>query len=195
MQFVVATANRHKLQEIKEILAPYSIELAPPPADVPAVAETGQTYEENAVIKAAAVAKQFQRPAIADDSGLEIDALNGAPGLYSSRYLGEEKSYDVKNRHILDAMKNIPPEKRKARFVCAAAIAYPDGTSKAIRGTVEGIIADSMHGNQGFGYDPIFFLPQLGKTMAELTPEEKNRISHRSQAFRLLMGTLPVNDR
>lgn len=187
MKVVVATKNSHKVNEIKEILDGYPIEWIKPPDDLPAISETGKTYEENALLKAAAIAKKLQLPALADDSGLEIDALNGAPGLYSSRYLGEETSFTIKCRHILDALKNVPFENRKARFVCAAAVAYPDGKSTVVRGTVEGVIADSIRGAGGFGYDPIFFLPNLGKTFAELSPQEKNKISHRAQAFGKLL--------
>lgn len=192
MIFVVATKNRHKFQEIKGIFSGFQFELASltdfPPLKFPE--ETGKTYEKNALRKAEFAAEKLNLPVLADDSGLEIEALPKELGVYSSRFLGEDTSYQIKNHKILEMLKEVPPNKRGAKFVCAAVCAFPDGKSISARGEIAGRIADVAHGAQGFGYDPIFFLPDYGKTMAELSPQEKNRISHRAQAFRNLAAYL-----
>ena len=189
---VLATTNPHKAEEIASILGGLSIPLKTlkdfPP--LPTVEETGTTYEENAELKSRAVAAALNFPAIADDSGIEIDAMDGKPGIYSSRFMGEETPYAEKNRRILETLKDAPGGKRGARFVCAAALTLPDGETFVVRGEVSGTIPREAGGQKGFGYDPIFFLPEFGKTMAEISTEEKNRISHRALAFRKLSKIL-----
>ena len=139
------------------------------------------------MIKATEIAKHTENCIVlADDSGLEIDYLNGEPGIYSARYLGVDTSYDIKNRIILDKLQGVPDEKRTARFVCAIAAAFPDGTTEVVRGTIEGIIGYEIAGENGFGYDPIFYLPEYGCTTAELSPEKKNELSHRGVALRAM---------
>lgn len=152
--------------------------------------ETGKTYEANALLKAIHVAKVLKLPTLADDSGLEIEALPNQLGIRSSRFLGEDTPYETKNAKILELLTDVPVGKRAAKFVCAAAIAFPDGTSQVVRGEVVGTVALQAMGAKGFGYDPIFFLEKYGKTMAELPSEEKNVISHRANAFRVLISTL-----
>lgn len=155
------------------------------------VVEDGKTFEENAVIKATAIAKiARQIPdyenviVLADDSGLEIDYLNKEPGIYSARYMGENTSYTVKNNALIERLAGVPDEKRTARFVCAIAAAFPDGSVEVVRGTMEGRIGYEIAGENGFGYDPIFYLPEYGCTSAELTPEKKNELSHRGAGLR-----------
>lgn len=148
------------------------------------IVENGTSFEENAVIKAKTVMELTGAIALADDSGLEIDYLNGEPGIYSARYMGEDTPYEVKNGKLLQILEGVPEEKRTARFVCAIACALPDGQIFTCRGTVEGIIGYESRGSNGFGYDPIFYLPQYGCSSAELTPEQKNEISHRGKALR-----------
>jgi len=184
---LLATSNLHKLDEFRAIFSDLPVKLVSLNdihLDIE-VEETGSTFAENAELKARIYAHISQMVALADDSGLEIDALNGAPGVYSARYLGNETSYQERFRVILEHMKGLPPEKRSARFRCVIALADPSGTIKSVEGVVEGAIADRPRGSHGFGYDPIFLLPELGKTFAELEPEYKNRISHRARAARL----------
>jgi XTP/dITP diphosphohydrolase len=151
------------------------------------VVEDGTTFEENALIKVTEIAKHTENCIVlADDSGLEIDYLNKEPGIYSARYAGEKTSYDIKNNLLLDRLAGVPDEKRTARFVCALAAAFPDGTDKVVRGTIEGIIGYESAGENGFGYDPIFFVPEYKCTTAEMTPEQKNEISHRGKALRMI---------
>lgn len=161
------------------------------------IEENGESFAENALIKARAVADalaargSFRDCAVlADDSGLEIDCLNGEPGIHSARYLGEETPFPVKSRALLERMEEVPDEKRNARFVCAIAAVFPDGKAVTTRGTIEGRIGHMLKGENGFGYDPIFYLPEYGRTAAELTDEEKNRISHRSRALALMKEEL-----
>lgn len=148
------------------------------------IVEDGKTFEENALIKARTVARLSGKPALADDSGLEVDYLGKAPGVLSARFMGEDTSYRIKNQAIIDKLEGLPEEERSARFVCVIALALPDGWACTARGTVEGRIAHEEKGEGGFGYDPIFYIPELGRTTAELEPEEKNRISHRGVALR-----------
>lgn len=155
------------------------------------IVEDGKTFEENALIKAKGIAKIAAEDSrykdtviLADDSGLEIDYLNKEPGIYSARYMGEDTSYDIKNQALLDRLEGVPDEKRTARFVCAIAAAFPDGTSEVVRGTMEGAVGHEIAGENGFGYDPIFFLPEMGCTSAELLPEKKNELSHRGEGLR-----------
>lgn len=154
------------------------------------IEETGTTFEQNAIIKATAVMKETSLPSLADDSGLEIDYLNKAPGVYSARYLGEDTPYSVKNNHILELLKDVPKEKRTARFVCAIAAVFPDNTTLVTRGVIEGIIGYEQLGENGFGYDPIFFVPQYNMTTAQMSMEQKNSISHRGKALILMKNKL-----
>ena len=146
--------------------------------------ENGTTFEENALIKARAAAAHTDAIVMADDSGLEIDYLGGEPGVYSARYLGEDTSYRIKNQNLIDRLEGVPDEKRTARFVCVIAAVLPDGRTLTSRGTIEGIIGREERGGGGFGYDPIFFLPEYGCSTAELSMEQKNEISHRGKALR-----------
>ena len=149
------------------------------------IVEDGMTFEENAEIKARSVARILTNDIVlADDSGLEIDYLGGEPGVYSARYLGEDTSYRIKNQNLIDSLEGVPDEKRTARFVCVIAAVLPDGRTLTSRGTIEGIIGREERGGGGFGYDPIFFLPEYGCSTAELSMEQKNEISHRGKALR-----------
>ena len=185
--------------EIRMILADLGMEiLSQKEAGIQAdVVEDGSTFEENAMIKATEIekiARQIPEYAdaivMADDSGLEIDYLNKEPGVYSARYMGHDTSYDIKNQAIIDRLAGVEDKDRTARFVCAMAAVFPDGRHFTTRGTMEGIIAHEIKGVNGFGYDPIVYLPQYGKTSAELTPEEKNKISHRGEALEKLKAQL-----
>jgi len=183
-KIVLATGNKDKIKEINDLLTGTNIE-AIPVSDVFNPEETGTTFEENAYIKAFEAAKIHKIPALADDSGLVVDALNGAPGIYSSRYAQDTAS---RIKRVLDEMKDVPYEKRTARFVCSMVVVDPEGNIlKSCTGKCEGKIITELRGEQGFGYDPIFFIPELNRTMAELTMEEKNRISHRSNALRCIL--------
>ncbi len=184
---LIATSNLHKLDEFRAIFSDLPVKLVSLNdihLDIE-VEETGSTFTENAELKARTYASLSHMFTLADDSGLEIDALHGAPGVYSARYLGSKISYEERFRAILEQMKGLPPEKRSARFRCVIALADPTGTIRSVEGVVEGAIADHPRGSHGFGYDPIFLLPELGKTFAELEPDYKNRISHRARAARL----------
>ena len=151
------------------------------------VDENGTTFEENALIKATEIAKMTENCIVlADDSGLEIDYLNGEPGIYSARYAGVDTSYDIKNNLLLERLSGVPEKERTARFVCAVAAAFPDGSTEVVRGTIEGMIGYEIKGENGFGYDPIFYLPEYGCTTAELSPEKKNELSHRGNALRAM---------
>ena len=180
------------MKEIREILGALPLEiLSMKEAGVSAdIVEDGKTFEENALIKARAICKLAGEMVLADDSGLEIDYLNKEPGIYSARYMGEDTSYHIKNKSLIDRLEGVPDEKRTARFVCAIAAVFPDGKELVVRGTVEGIIGYEEKGENGFGYDPIFYLPERGCTTAELPPEEKNSISHRGNALRLMKELL-----
>lgn len=191
-RMIFATGNENKMKEIREILGALSLEiLSMKEAGVSAdIVEDGKTFEENALIKARAICKLAGEMVLADDSGLEIDYLNKEPGIYSARYMGEDTSYHIKNKSLIDRLEGVPDEKRTARFVCAIAAVFPDGKELVVRGTVEGIIGYEEKGENGFGYDPIFYLPERGCTTAELPPEEKNSISHRGNALRLMKELL-----
>ncbi len=187
-EIIFATNNQDKVREIREIFADSPVQirtLKECGIDVD-VEENGTTFEENAKIKAEAVCRMTGAITLADDSGLEIDYLNGEPGIYSARYMGKDTSYRIKNAKLIERLDGVPDEKRTARFVCAAAAAYPDGSTDVVRGTMEGRIAYEEAGQNGFGYDPIFYLPQYGCTSAQLAPEQKNAISHRGKAMRLI---------
>ena len=189
---IFATGNEHKMVEIREILGELPVEiLSMKDVGIKAdIVENGNTFEENALIKAKEVCKLAGEMVLADDSGLEIDYLNGEPGIYSARYMGEDTSYHIKNQNLIDRLEGVPDEKRTARFVCAIAAAFPDGRSFVVRGTIEGIIGYEERGTNGFGYDPIFYLPERGVSTAEIPPEEKNSISHRGNALRKMKELL-----
>lgn len=190
-EIVVATTNKGKLKEISAMLEKLGIEVKSI-KDVlgynPDIEETGTTFTENAVIKAETVMNMIHMPTLADDSGLEVDALDKQPGIYSSRFMGEDTSYDIKNQWIIDAVKD--KEDKTVRFVCAMALAIPDEETKTFLGTFEGEINDCIDGENGFGYDPIFYYPPLKKTSAVMTMEEKNKVSHRAKALKALYDYL-----
>ena len=191
-KLIFATGNAGKMKEIRMILEDTGYEvLSMKDAGIRTyIEENGKTYEENALIKARAVAAVAGELVLADDSGLEIDYLNKEPGVYSARYLGEDTPYSIKNADLLKRLEGVPEEGRTARFVCAIAAVLPDGRELTVRATVEGRIGYEERGRNGFGYDPIFYLPEMGKSTAELTEEEKNRISHRGKALRLMKEEL-----
>lgn len=185
VDIVLATRNKKKVEEMKTLLADapvcvHSIDEFP---DVPEVEETGSTFVENAELKAKAVAEATGMIAVADDSGLEVDALGGEPGVYSSRYAGPDATDRDKYMLVLERLANTPDELRTARFRAAVSIATPDGKVVTVEGKCEGVIAHDPRGEHGFGYDPIFCVPEFGRNMAELAPEEKNSISHRGRAL------------
>lgn len=187
-KLIFATGNENKMKEIRMILGDLDYEiLSMKEAEIDVdIVEDGKTFEENAIIKATAISKLSGCLVLADDSGLEVDYMDKMPGIYSARWMGEDTSYRIKNKAIIDKLEGVPDEKRTARFVCAIAAAFPDGRVVTKRGTIEGIIGYEERGENGFGYDPIFFLPEYGKTTAELSPEEKNQISHRGRALELI---------
>jgi XTP/dITP diphosphohydrolase len=181
---LLATSNLHKLEEFRAIFFDIPLRLLSL-SDLQLaidVEETGTTFAENAEMKARTYAQMSNTFTLADDSGLEIDALGGAPGVRSARYLGSETSYEERFSVILEQLKGFPVDQRTARFRCVIALAEPSATIQMVEGVVEGVIADRPRGTNGFGYDPIFYIPELGKTFAELAPEHKNRISHRARA-------------
>lgn len=189
-KIIFATGNADKMKEIRMIMADLGLEIQSMKdagIDVDIV-ENGKTFEENAMIKASSIAQELKKDSVqaivlADDSGLEIDYLNKEPGIYSARYMGEDTSYTVKNANLIQRLEGVPDEKRTARFVCAIAAVFPDGRQFTTRATIEGRIGYEERGKNGFGYDPIFYLPEYGRYSAELAPEEKNRISHRGKAL------------
>ena len=196
---IFATGNKNKMIEIRMILADLGCKiLSQKEAGIQAdVVEDGQTFEENALIKATTIADIARKMpeyknavVLADDSGLEIDALNKEPGIYSARSMGEATSYDIKNQALIDRLEGVPDEKRTARFVCAIAAALPDGSTEVVRGTMEGRIGYEITGENGFGYDPIFYLPQFGCSSAELEPEKKNELSHRGEGLRKMRAVI-----
>ena len=181
---LIATTNRHKLEELRAIFSnlPYQLfSLSDVQIDFD-VEETGTTFQANSELKALTYARASGKLSLADDSGLEIDALGGVPGVYSARFAGVDTPYEERFRLLYERLRDIPPEQRTARFRCVMTIAEPSGYYQSVEGTLEGRIADAPCGTHGFGYDPIFFVPEYGMTCAELAPEVKNRISHRAQA-------------
>ncbi|HID95594.1 MAG TPA: XTP/dITP diphosphatase [Candidatus Latescibacteria bacterium] len=185
MKLVLATRNKGKIQEIRDVLADLGIQLSSLDdcGSVAELIEKGGTLEENAMHKALTVARQLRLPALADDSGLEVDHLKGGPGVFSSRFAGDGASDEENNEKLLEALKGVPAQKRGAAFRCVMVLAMPDGRFWTAEGRCEGRIAEVPTGTGGFGYDPLFFVPELGKTFAELRPEVKNRISHRAKAL------------
>lgn len=191
-RIIIATSNEGKMKEFRRLLAHKDVEiLSMREAGIDIdIDENGTTFEENAAIKAKSVCDVAHTLCLSDDSGLVIDYLNGEPGIYSARYLGHDTPYEEKNRIIVDRLKGVPEEKRTARFVCAVAAAFPDGRVITVKDTMEGRIAEEPAGCGGFGYDPIFFFPPKGMTSAELTPDEKNAVSHRGKALRKMVSIL-----
>ena len=191
-KIVFATGNAGKVKEIRMILADLGMEvLSMKEAGIRLdIEEDGTTYEENALIKARAVAAHTDAIVMADDSGLEVDALNKEPGVYSARYLGEDTPYSIKNAEIIKRLEGSEGVQRSARFVCAIAAVFPDKSEVTTRATIEGQIGFEEKGTNGFGYDPIFYVPEFGKTTAELTEEEKNQVSHRGKALELMKKEL-----
>ena len=184
-ELVLATRNRHKGEELAALLGDLGIRIRTldefPGA--PDVVEDGNTCEANAVKKATAIAAATGLAAVADDTGLEVDALDGRPGVYAARYAGEQATYEDNYKKLLRELSGVPRGRRTARFITVAAIALPWNGVQIATGRLEGLIAEEPTGSRGFGYDPVFFLPELGKTLAELSADEKNRISHRAKAF------------
>lgn len=192
MEILLATGNQHKLVALKRILSDYPVTLKSladyPPMEEPE--ETGATFRENAFLKSRYYSEKTGAIAMADDSGLEVDYLNGEPGVYSARWAGADTPHSEKMKKLLELLDGVPEEKRAARFRCVAAITYPDGREEFAEGAMEGIIGYDLVGEGGFGYDPVVYLPQRKKTVAQLTPEEKDELSHRGIAFRALMDIL-----
>ena len=191
---ILASNNKDKVKEVKEILKGYDIiSMKEAGIDVD-IEENGTTFEENALIKARAIMKLTGQITMADDSGLEIDYLNKAPGVYSARFMGHDTSYDIKNKALIQKLEGVKGSDRIGRFVCAIAVCFPDGREIVKRGTMEGLIAEEIKGDNGFGYDPIVYLPEYGKTSGELAPEEKNKISHRGKALALIKEELDKSE-
>lgn len=189
---VLATGNQHKVQEIRALLANLPItflSLADFP-DLPDVVEDGETCEENAVKKARETAVKTGHWALADDTGLEVDALGGRPGVYAARYAGKHATYADNCKKLLEELKNTPIDQRGARFLTVMALSDPGGQAEVVKGVLQGQITDQFYGSQGFGYDPVFYVPKAHKTLAEMTLAEKNELSHRGQALRLAKDLL-----
>lgn len=191
-EIIFATGNEGKMKEIRMILESPKIRvLSLKEAGIQAeIEENGTTFEENAIIKAKTIMEMTGQLVLADDSGLEVDYLNKEPGVYSARYAGEDTSYHIKNQMIIDRLKGVPDEKRTARFVCVIAAAFPDGRILTTRATMEGRIGHEERGSNGFGYDPILYLPEYGMSSSELTLEQKNELSHRGKALRMMKEKL-----
>jgi XTP/dITP diphosphohydrolase len=184
-ELVLATRNRHKGEELAALLGDMGIMIRTLDefADAPDVIEDGDTCEANAIKKARAIAEFTGMPAVADDTGLEVDALGGRPGVYAARYAGDDATYEDNCRKLLLELRGVPHERRTARFLTVAAIALPLGGVRVAHGALDGLIAEEATGALGFGYDPLFIIPELGKTLAQLSPGQKNAISHRAKAF------------
>ena len=192
-KLILATSNKDKAREIAEILSdtPFVVSTMKEEGFDPDIVEDGKTFEENALIKARAVHALAQNAYVmADDSGLCIDALDGAPGIYSARFCGEDSTYPEKFAKIFEMLKDVPEEKRTAKFVCSIAVVRPDGSEFTVRGEVCGVLHEKPMGDGGFGYDPIFYVPEFGMTTAQMTKEQKNSISHRGQASRAMAERL-----
>ena len=200
-KIIFATGNEGKMNEIKEIMKDFTekneiILMSLKEAGVDAaIIEDGNTFEENALIKARAIAGLTDAVVMADDSGLDVVYLDMAPGIYSARFLGEDTSYDVKNAYILEKLEGVEDEKRSARFVCAIACVFPDGRELCVKGTIEGRIDYEIKGCNGFGYDPIFYVPEYGCTTAQMPEEKKNEVSHRGRALAAMMDELEKYNR
>lgn len=185
MHIVLATRNQHKKQELVALLSGLDITIRTLDdfPEAPEVVEDGDTCEANAMKKAVEIAGYTGLPAVADDTGLEVDALGGRPGAFAARYAGENASYEDNCRKLLHELRGVPPAQRGARFVTVAAIAFPGGKTMSAKGVLDGVIAESVVGSNGFGYDPVFVLPEYNQTLGQLPPDVKNRISHRARAF------------
>ena len=184
-KIIFATTNKNKVREVNMMMEGFDVELIPMTdmgIDVE-VEETGTTFEENAIIKAKAICDLTGEIALADDSGLEVDYLDGAPGVYSSRFLGEDTPYEIKNDYIIEKLKDAKGDERSARFACAMAMVFPDGDVETCYGTIEGLIGYEQRGTNGFGYDPIVYVPEYEMTTGEMDPHLKNSISHRGKAL------------
>ena len=193
MDFLIATHNMKKRDELQRILSPLGVHVLTADeagVDLTDVEETGTTFEENALLKARSGCKEGKMPCIADDSGLCVDALDGAPGVYSARFAGEHGNDDKNNKKLLSLLSDVPSEKRTARFVSTVACVFPDGRELVVRGECEGKIGYEKRGENGFGYDPLFYVGE--RTFAEFTPEEKDAVSHRGNALRALVKALPA---
>jgi XTP/dITP diphosphohydrolase len=192
MKLVLATNNQDKVREITRLLEGLDIEILTSKDfdHFPEIEETGDTFEDNAILKAEGIYRATGLPSLADDSGLEVDYLNGAPGVYSSRYAGPGCTYDDNNRKLLQQLESVPSEKRKARFRCVIAISFGEGKTETVEGVAEGYITEEKRAGGGFGYDPVFFFPPLERTFAELALDEKNRVSHRGKALEKAMALL-----
>lgn len=191
-QIVFATGNKDKMREIREIMADVDVEVISmkEAGIIVDVVEDGETFEENSLIKAKAIAEYTDAIVLADDSGLEIDYLDKAPGVYSARFMGEDTSYEIKNQALIDKLEGVPKEERTARFVCAIGAVLPNKETLVIRETMEGYIGYEAEGENGFGYDPIFYLDEFGCSSAALSREQKNEISHRGKALRAMKDIL-----
>jgi len=188
-EIIIATKNKGKVRDFEQLFSNKDIRVKSllDFPELPEVEETGTTFTENAIIKAEAISKKFKKIVIADDSGLSVDALSGQPGVYSARYAGPNKSDEENIQKLLKELEGVPQAERTGRFHCALALVIPNGETHIVEGTCEGLITDEPIGEHGFGYDPIFFVEALGKTMAELTSEQKNEISHRANALQKLV--------
>ncbi len=191
-RIIFATSNEGKMREIRAIMADsgYEVVSLKEVGISVDVEENGTTFEENAIIKASTIAKATKELVLADDSGLEVDYMDKAPGVYSARFLGEDTDYVIKNNYILEKLQGVPKEERTARFVCVIALSDADGNCITKRATIEGYIGYEIRGENGFGYDPIFMVDEYNKTTAELSMEEKNKISHRAKALRAIKEQL-----
>ena len=192
-KIIVATGNEGKMDEIRQILQGENIQfvsLKDENLQDVEIIENGSTFEENAIIKARTISDLTGQMVLADDSGLEVDYLHGEPGIYSARYLGEDTSYDIKNNHIIDLLAGVPDDQRTARFVCVIACAFPDGRTITVRGVIEGRIGYEQKGENGFGYDPIFYVDEYNCSTASLPPDKKNEMSHRGKALRAMKEAL-----
>ena len=189
-EIIVASTNEGKIKEIRAMLSEIGIDVKSIKdvfEEEIEIEENGQTFQENALIKAQTICEMIDKPTLADDSGLEVDAMDGAPGIYSARFMGHDTSYDIKNQYIIDAVKG---KERGARFVCAMALCIPDEEPILIEEYFDGEIYDHIEGENGFGYDPIFYVPELKKTSAQVSLEEKNQYSHRAKALKKLYQIL-----
>ncbi len=190
---ILATHNAGKIREFKRVLEPLGYSVAAVHDICPAISEpeeTGTTFAENAELKAAYYMEATGRPCLADDSGIIADALNGQPGVHSARYAGPDCNDERNNRKLVEELSKFPPEERTVHYVCVLALLFPDGRQITVEGRCDGILRDFYAGNNGFGYDPLFYVPEKGKTMAEMTLDEKNEISHRGKALDKLVGAL-----
>ena len=193
MDLVIATSNQHKLKEFKAILKgfPLTILSLKDFPDIPVVVEDGKSFYENALKKALTVARHTDKITVADDSGIEVDALDGKPGVYSARFAGEDATDEANNTKLLKELEGVSSDKRGACFTCVLVIAQPDGETAFVEGACRGTIIHEARGEYGFGYDPLFLVPEYDKTFSEITPEEKNKISHRARALEKLLKILP----